>query len=96
MSTKVIFRKFTDGEIIALFPQIPANNTYNCMSYLHVGQHGAASPAILCRSTKPALPDEYALLEDELTQIGYDLKITKRFTYADQVLRGKEYCQIAS
>lgn len=82
--TKVIFRKFKDGDIIALFPQIAGNVLgYDCLSYMHTGQHGAASPGLVS-TTKPATDLEYAVLEEELTQqIGYNLKICKRFTYKD-------------
>ena len=43
--TKVIFRKLKDGDIIALFPELPGdmNPYHTCESYMHVGQHGAAS-----------------------------------------------------
>lgn len=40
MTTRVIFRKFKDGEIIALFPAIAGTNNYGdtCQSYVHMGQ----------------------------------------------------------
>ncbi len=76
--TKVIFRKFKDGEVIALFPEVQANyNKCDCGSYLHVGQHGAASYFITDR-TKPAKPNEYESLRQELESIGYVLDIRKR------------------
>jgi len=81
---KVIFRKWRDGgDIIALFPEIPADCTgYECLSYMHIGQHGAANPTILIARTVPAAPDEYAELLDELKCIGYtDLQIVQRFSH---------------
>ncbi len=53
--TKVIFRQWKIGcEIIALFPEIATDTIgYNCQSYMHVGQHGAANPNIIA-DTKPA------------------------------------------
>lgn len=45
--TKVIFRKFRDGSVIALFPNIPWDNNGNIASYMHVGQHGGASLLLL-------------------------------------------------
>ena len=78
LPTLTIFRKFHDGEVIALFPLIPhdANGIY-CVSYLHIGQHGAADTSIT-RTTQPASPSEYAPLARELESIGYSLQIRQR------------------
>ena len=86
--TKVIFRKFDNGEIIALFPQEPATyDGWECMSYMHVGQHGSADPFI-AKDTKPATPYEYAALYNELKSIGYnDLIVCKRFNKNDYKIR---------
>lgn len=44
--TKVLFRKWNNGQIIALFPDIPwSNNSYMLTSYVHMGQHGPADHA---------------------------------------------------
>ena len=78
MPTIVVFRKFPDGDVIALFPEIEWNHRGDFSSYLHIGQHGGASPALV-QSTKPATPTEYADLLAELETIGYtDLVIRKR------------------
>ncbi len=89
---KVIFRKYPDGDIIALFPEIAVDNTgYNCESYLRVGQHGAANPRIVTSQTKPASQKEYQHLFDELTNmVGYDLKVIKRFRYSHQLERQRQ------
>jgi len=77
MTTKVIFRKFKDGEVIAIFP----NELYDWInkdlvwSYMHIGQHGAASKS-LAEEKEIALPEEYANLQEELESIGYVLDIT--------------------
>lgn len=86
--TKVIFRTFKDGQVIALFPEIPAtDNGWECMSYMHIGQHGAASP-FLTHYTRPASEMEYKPLLDELKRIGYDdLKVCKRFGKNDYKTR---------
>jgi len=85
---KVIFRKWNDGDVIALFPEIAVDMIgYNCQSYIHVGQHGAASPDIVTSDTKPASPDEYKPLYDELIRLGYDLKVIKRFRYSHLKIR---------
>lgn len=86
--TKVIFRKFRNGEVIALFPQEPATlDGWLCVSYMHVGQHSAASPWIV-DNTKAATEEEYRKLLYELQGIGYnDLKVCKRFDKNDYKTR---------
>jgi hypothetical protein len=51
----VIFRKFPDGDVIALLPYLPAEclTAWPCQSYMHIGQHGAADPRIV-DDTRPA------------------------------------------
>ena len=86
--TKVIFRKFKSGDVIALFPQEPATrNGWECVSYMHVGQHGSADPMIV-HGTKPAKWHEFVELLRELQSIGYDdLKLCKKFTQEDYKIR---------
>lgn len=93
MTTKVIFRKAPakDGkEIVAVFPTLPgtADPATFCV-YAHFGQHGAAAQTWY-EGTRPAKPDEYADLQAELVDIGYeDLVIAKRMTYKDFLTRDK-------
>jgi len=88
---KVIFRKWGNGDVIALFPEIACDTIgYNCQSYMHVGQHGAASPSLVA-STKPANKEDYKELFDELTKLGYDLKVIKNFSYPMQKVRMAMY-----
>jgi len=75
--TAVVFRRYPDGEIIALFPGIKDPRRM-VSSYLHVGQHGAADYGLVISQTTPAKPEEYKDLAEELTAIGYNLKIYKR------------------
>ena len=76
--TKVVFRKFKGGDIIALFPEVQYNNDKDlCMSYQHIGQHGAASYRLI-DDTILAKPEEYSDLAKELEDIGYNLKIQKK------------------
>ena len=86
--TKVIFRKFKGGEIIALFPQEPATlDGRLCVSYMHQGQHSAASPHIV-DNTAAATDEEYRKLLYELQSIGYnDLVVCKRFNKNDYKIR---------
>ena len=83
MRTKVIFRKWIDGDIIAIFPEIPATlNPYECQSYMHVGQHSACEPMGVIQRTNLATPTEYCQLARELRKRGYRLEIRKRYQYA--------------
>ena len=78
--TKVVFRKWKDGDIIALFPDEPWSRCdYSTTSYMHVGQHGAADYAGVIADTRPAREEEYHDLLAELKTIGYtDLRVVKR------------------
>lgn len=85
--TRVIFRKFPDGDIIALFPSLPGDaHPSTCLSYMHIGQHSAAS-ADLATYTLPATPDEYAPLLAELRSIGYFPVVAQRATRHDYEMR---------
>ena len=83
--TPVIFRADKGGEVIAFLPSLPGDsNPYRtCLSYVHMGQHGAASLEYYY-STRPAQPHEYAALLEELQRI-YDgkLKPVTRMTKSD-------------
>lgn len=65
----VIYRKESDGSIVAFFPTEPADTAGRYIRcYAHIGQWGAASFEYYW-STRPAAPDEYATLERELRAI---------------------------
>tara|TARA_B110000977_G_scaffold31714_1_gene42061 strand:+ start:4911 stop:5153 length:243 start_codon:yes stop_codon:yes gene_type:complete len=78
MSDLVTFRKFTDGDVIALFPKLftGQDNQGNqfIMSYMHIGQHGDASDDLI-DDLSPATANEYSDLKTELTSIGYELEV---------------------
>ena len=77
--TRAVFRKYPDGQIIALFPDIPWSEDGSVTSYMHVGQHGAAYYKQVIDSTTPASEEDYSALLAELETIGYDnLRIVKR------------------
>lgn len=87
--TRVIFRKFKKGgDIIALFPEIPGTRAWyaDCMSYQHIGQHGAASIDLADVTSRPE-QYEIAPLKKELEGIGYNLEIVTRFTPQDLTAR---------
>jgi hypothetical protein len=89
---KVVFRVWPDGDVIALFPRIAANvDGYECQSYEHVGQHGGADPMAIVQATRLAKPAEYRELARELRGLGYKLRIAKRCTYADLLIRKAQY-----
>ncbi len=77
---RVVFRKWKNGDIIALFPDEPWSwNGYMTTSYMHLGQHGAADYAGVIAETSPAQENEYRDLLDELKTIGYiNLHIVQR------------------
>lgn len=82
--TVVIFRtwKKSPHSVIAVFPEEPSDvYGFHCMSYERVGQHGGCSWSVILERTRPALPEEYERLHEELEKIGYKLKIRKRYTY---------------
>lgn len=89
MKTLVMFRKFNDnGEIIALFPEEPADTLGRfCSSYMHVGQHSGANYHGVIRASKPAKRNEYASLYRELRRIGYMLQIGKRASVNNHKVR---------
>ncbi len=77
--TNVVFRKFKDtGDIIALFVDETNYPDGSIESYMHVGQHSAASYHHVVTITKPAKPDEYEALARELKQRGYSLRVLTR------------------
>ena len=88
--TPVIFRKFSDGEVIALFPTVCGTSWYDCNSYMHVGQHSSADLGIVS-ITKLAKEEEYKDLFEELESIGYNLKVYTRFNKWMNTERRNEY-----
>ena len=59
-TTLVVFRRWRDnGDIIALFPEIPSDiNGHFCEAYEHVGQHGGADCHGVIQATRPATGEE--------------------------------------
>lgn len=72
---KVIFRIDDDGDVYALFPDVPADDQGHCTTYAHVGQHSAADYNHCIAKSRPATVEEYTPLAEELKQIGYQLQI---------------------
>lgn len=84
--TVVIFRVWNKdvaapGSVIALFPELPSDGAgLYCLSYEHMGQHGAADYDSVMARSRPALEAEYAPLKRELEGRGYDLVVRQRIT----------------
>lgn len=77
--TKVVFRKWKNGYIIALFPDDVNPHDGTVTSYMHIGQHGAADYVGVIASTRPAREKEYRDLLAELKAIGYtELRVVQR------------------
>lgn len=85
----VVFRKFYNGETIAIFPYEIVTNNGMVNSYQHVGQHGPASISIV-NNTELAKENEYSLLKRELESIGYALEVKKKINYKKYLLAKKE------
>jgi hypothetical protein len=78
MKDRVIFKKWRNGDIIACLPD--SNTNYGrMMMYEHIGQHGEGDYYHVLDMTTPAQPEEYANLLAELTSIGYNPVVTKRY-----------------
>ena len=80
--TLVVFRTYPWGDVIALFPELPADplGTY-CECYQHIGQHGSADYHQVIYDTRPSDPTEYEPLLSELRQLGYRPIVRKRVDY---------------
>lgn len=76
--TKVVFRKWKDGTIDAYFPELKEVDGL-IVCYSHMGQHSAANYHSCIQRTKPAKPEEYADLKNELEQIGYNLDVRSKY-----------------
>lgn len=77
MKTQIIFR-YWRKDVIALFPYEIADMKGNCLSYQHVGQHGAANYSAIVYESRPATQAELANLKEELERLGYNLEIIHR------------------
>ena len=78
---QVVFWKFDNGEVIALFPQIKFGcPRYEIMSYMHIGQHGEVDHHAVIQQTKLATENEYQSLLNEIKSIyhEYDIKVMKK------------------
>ncbi len=77
--TLVVFRKWPDGQIDALLPEI-AFDKYGllCVVYSHQGQHSSADYTAVLNQTVAATPEEFKPLKKELEGLGYVLKVRQK------------------
>ena len=79
-SDTVVFRRWRDnGDVIALFPELPSDlyGEY-CDAYETVGQHGGADYFGVIQQTTPCSSEQSADLATELRRIGYNLRPIRR------------------
>ena len=83
---KIIFKKDKEtNEIVAFMPYDFQTWQGEFTCYAHVGQH-SYSCYDYYRECKPATPEEYKDLKQELESIGYNVEVIKR-------INGKKYRQ---
>ena len=73
----VAFRKFEDGEVIAIFPNIypvAKDSKAEVMCYMHMGQHSMCMECLVNELEK-ASKEEYTPLKKELEMIGYSVNV---------------------
>lgn len=74
--TRVIFKQ-DRGEVMAFLLDVPSNYG-RVVCYAHVGQHSEAD-INYARWCKPARPEQYKALQEELESLGYVLTIRRKF-----------------
>ena len=89
--TVVVFRKWEGGQIIALFPEIPADPDGDlCISYEHMGQHGSADHHHVVSNSVLAHPHEYASLRRELESEPYNYNLVIRARCTQQMIKHRK------
>lgn len=88
--TVVVFRRWRDGDVIALFPERATDPVgHYCDSFQHLGGHSAADPVAIVAQTTPATPDEYRELAEELT-MGYGYNLAPRLKITSQMFQRRK------
>jgi hypothetical protein len=78
----VVFRRWKNGGLIALFPELPADMSgFLVDAYEHIGQHGGADYHGVIQQTSPCSVSDAADLITELRTIGYELKPVRRVSH---------------
>lgn len=75
IKTQFLFEKDSDTEVFAFFPEMDYNDTPGLKTcYAHIGQHSACH-IDYAAECKPAGPEHYQQLKEELESIGYELEV---------------------
>ena len=77
--TRVVYRTYPAGDVVALLLDCEAN-LGRVVCYQHIGQHGEGVYFGIMGGTRPATEDEIRPLRDELIRIGYAPIFRKRRT----------------
>lgn len=92
--TRVIFRvwKDVDQAVIAIFPEIAGDHSWECSMFEHIGQHGDGNIHDVIEQTRPATAEEYVPLMRELERYPYfyQLKVIQRDSNAMYHIRAAE------
>lgn len=73
----VVFRTYSDGSVIALFPSEAWGNGL-VSSFMHIGQHGGADYDGVVSVTRPSTPEESAPVQRELEAAPYEYTLNVR------------------
>ena len=75
----VVFRKWKDGSVIALFPTEKVNGDL-CLSYELNGEHSSADYRGVVQQTVAATAEESRRVFNVLKNLGYTLKERRRYS----------------
>ena len=79
----VVFRmdKPPHSDVFALMPEMATDTEgHYCACFQHVGQHSSADYRGCMERSRPATPEEYADLLEEMTRRGYAVTVVQRAT----------------
>ena len=72
-----IIRKFPQGNLILLFPREEADLNGNILSYQFIGQHGAASPALITELDSPSMDEAQDLINHYESHFNCELELVE-------------------
>mgnify|MGYP001590209907 CR=1 FL=1 len=76
--TAVIFRVDHEGFVFALLPE-QNEGSGHCTTYEHAGGHSSGPYGANINQSRPAKPEEYAILKRSMENLGYNLKVQQRW-----------------
>lgn len=92
--TSVMFRKFINGDIVAIFPEEEGdNNLETCMAYFsdNFKKRSYCEPNDIINITVEATPNEYEKFQQKLKDIGFVMKVVKKITTGMSRKRKNKY-----